>query len=279
MSHGRLVALLIGLAVLIGAAAWFYKDRYTSKLVDAAQQGDDDEAWLVGLMSPNPRESEAAAQRVKALGGRALPLVTDILQDPQADEPMLKAALRAAAMIGQEGASVIPDVAAHLYEPRLTEEAAVALSFMGAGAFAPLRDALSSEDVPVRREALRSLGKLTERAPLEPRTVLPLLVAGLRDPDEGVRAVGATYLGVIRGDPAQSVVALASGLADPDVNVRRLSAVSLAAFTGADAKPAIPALRKATGDRDPDVAREAGATLVKLQGTSERTRSSPRRRR
>ena len=77
--------------------------------------------------------------------------------------------------------------------------------------------------------------------------------------------MGATYLGVIHGDPSRSVEALTVGLTDPDPTVRRVSAVSLSAFTGDEAKTAMPALRKATGDPDQDVAREAGATLVKLQ--------------
>jgi HEAT repeat protein len=266
---GRLLALLVALALLIGAAAWYYKDRYPSRAAGGvAQPAEDEDAWLVGLMSQNPRESEAAAQRVKGLGARALPLVRDILQDPQADIALRKAALRAAAMIGHDAAPAIPDVAAHLYQADLTEEAAVALSFMGTDAFAPLRDALASGDAAVRREALRSVGKLTERAPLEPRAVLPLLIKGMRDPDPGVRAVGATYLGVIHGDAAQSVDALAKALSDPDVTVRRVAAVSLASFSGAEAKAAMPELRKATRDKDPDVAREAGATLIKLRSST-----------
>jgi HEAT repeat protein len=36
---------------------------------------------------------------------------------------------------------------------------------------------------------------------------------------------------------------------------------------GAEAAPAIPALKKAAGDKDPDVAREAGVALVKLEPT------------
>ena len=267
MAPRRLIPLLIGLAVVVAAAGWYYKDQYASG-AGTAQQVEDDDEWLVDLMSSNPRESEAAAEQVKQLGPKALPLVRDILQEPQADEPLQKAALRAAGVIGKDAAAVIPDVAKHLYDPELTQEAAVALSFMGPEALPPLENALSSDNAVVRREALRSLGKLTERAPLEPRAVLPLLIEGMRDPDAGVRAVGATYLGVIHADPARSVLALASGLADPDATVRRVSAVSLASFSGPDARPAIPALRKATGDRDPDVAREAGATLLKLQTTS-----------
>jgi HEAT repeat protein len=263
---GRLAALLVG-TVLLLAAAWYYNEQRerTAVITGAVHDADDDDAWLAALMSQNPRESEAAARKVKELGPRALPLVREILEDPQADAPLQRAAIRAAGLIGPEAAAAIPHVADFLKDPEFTEEAAVALSFMGPAAFAPLRDALSSRDPDVRQEALRSLGKLCERAPLAPSTVLPHLMEGMRDPDEGVRAVGATYLGVIHGDPSQSVVALASGLSDPDPTVRRVSAVSLAAFTAEEAKAAMPALRKATGDPDQDVAREAGATLVKLQ--------------
>jgi HEAT repeat protein len=61
------------------------------------------------------------------------------------------------------------------------------------------------------------------------------------------------------------VPVLIEGLQDEDVEVRRASATALASF-GADAQAAIPALRRASSDRDPDVAREAGRALVKLQG-------------
>ena len=270
---GRLPALIAALALLLGCGWWYYNERRerTAAITGAVHDTDDDDAWLAALMSQNPRESEAAAQRVKELGDRALPLVRDILQDPQADAPLRKAAIRAAGLIGPAAAPAIPEVAAFLKDPEYTEEAAVALSFMGPEAFAPLRGALSSREGEVRTEALRSLGKLSERAPLAPSMVLPLLLDGMRDSDEGVRAVGATYLGVIHADPEKSVQALATGLSDPDPTVRRVSAVSLAAFTAEEAKSAMPALRKATSDPDGDVAREAGATLVKLQ-TGEKSR-------
>ena len=267
MRKGRLLAAVLAAAILIGAAGWYYNEQRqrAAAITGAVHDADEEDAWLAALMSQNPRESEAAAQKVKQLGARALPLVRDILEDPQSDAPLQRAAIRAAGLIGPQAAPVVPLVADFLSDPEFTEEAAVALSFMGPAAFAPLRDALSSRDPEVRQEALRSLGKLSERAPLAPSTVLPLLVEGMRDPDEGVRAVGATYLGVIHGDPARSVEALTVGLTDPDPTVRRVSAVSLSAFTGDEAKTAMPALRKATGDPDQDVAREAGATLVKLQ--------------
>jgi HEAT repeat protein len=133
---------------------------------------------------------------------------------------------------------------------------------MGRSAFGPLRDALRSEDPVVRREALRSIGKLRERAPLDARAVLPLLVDSLDDADPGVRTVAATYLGIIHEGEA-AVPPLVEALKDPEPTVRRAAAAALGSF-GADAEIAIPALKRAAGDADPDVAREAGLALVKL---------------
>ena len=128
----------------------------------------------------------------------------------------------------------------------------------------PLKASLASDDPIVRREALRSIGKLKDRAPLDSPAVVPLLIKGMQDTDAGVRTVGATYLGIIQDGGRDAVDALIEGLKDPDAAVRRTSAEALASF-GAEAAPAVPALRKAAVDKDPEVAREAGVTLVKLQ--------------
>ena len=158
----------------------------------------------------------------------------------------------------------MPDVAAQLGDAELTEEAALALSFMGPTAFPPLDRALASDDADVRREALRSIGKLRSRAGVKPEAVMPRLVRGMSDPDPGVRAVAATYLGIVHDDPDRAVPALIAGLEDPEIEVRRASAAALGSF-GAAAEPAIQPLRRAAGDRDPDLAREATRALIKLQ--------------
>jgi HEAT repeat protein len=54
-------------------------------------------------------------------------------------------------------------------------------------------------------------------------------------------------------------------LKDSEIDVRRSAAAALGSF-GTDATIALPALRKAAADPDPEVAREAGVSLVKLQG-------------
>jgi HEAT repeat protein len=257
---------LLGVAaigVLVAGGALYYLKAPVG-LPGQDNTGLQNEEWLDDLYSRNPREVEAASEEVAALGARALPVVQAVLRDHNAEAERIKAALKAAGIIGQTAAPAIPDVAALLPEAGVTSEAAIALSYMGPDAFPPLRDALGSDDPVVRREALRSIGKLKDRAPLGLDTVLPRLIAGMSDPDPGVRAVGATYLGIINEGAETAVPALIKGLTDPDAEVRRASAAALGSF-GAAAAPALPALRQASTDRNEDVAREAGRTIVKLQ--------------
>jgi HEAT repeat protein len=259
--------VVIAIAAAVGAGAWYYTRALSSLPTDDAASMEESEAWLDNLYSRNPREVEAASEEVAAKGASALPVVRAVLRNPESEAERIKAALKAAGIIGHAAAPAIPEVAALLTEPGVTSEAAIALSYMGREALPPLREALRSADPVVRREALRSIGKLKDRAPLAIGDVLPLLVEGMRDPDPGVRAVGATYLGIIHEGAAEAVPALAAGLADPDAEVRRASAAALASFSSAEAAPAMPELQKATTDRNDDVAREAGRTIVKLQGS------------
>lgn len=259
----RVAAFVCLLACGLGAGFWYYRSGRALPVQLAEEQPDED-AWLDQLYSSNPAEVEAATHQVEELGSRALPAIHGTLQDPAASPQRVKAALKACGILGPDAASAIGEVAEQLPDPTLTADAAVALSFMGRSAFGPLRDALGSEDPVVRRESLRSVGKLKERAPLDARAVLPLLVARATDSDAGVRAVAATYLGIIHEGGADAVPALILALQDPEIDVRRAAATALGSF-GEDAAVALPALRKAAADADPDVAREAGVALVKLQ--------------
>jgi HEAT repeat protein len=76
--------------------------------------------------------------------------------------------------------------------------------------------------------------------------------------------VAATYFGIIHKGGETAVPALVEALNDPEIDVRRAAAEALGSF-GGEAAPALPALRRATADKDPDVAREAGIAIVKLQ--------------
>ena len=130
-------------------------------------------------------------------------------------------------------------------------------------AVVPLRDAVTNEEPLVRKEALRSLGKLRERASIDPQIVVPLLIRGLADADPGVRNVAATYLGIVRDNPSQEIPPLTTALADDDPDVRQAAAMALSSY-GAAAEAAVPALRKAAQDKDEGVQREAGRALVTI---------------
>ncbi len=258
------LALLGSLAV---AAAW-YSMRAAPRLeppAPAVEKAIDETSWLADLYSQNPRDIATGTAKVNKLGARALPQIQATLRDPNAEHNHRRAALRAAAILGVEAEPVIPEVTSALHEPDLTADASVALSFMGPKALPPLEKAIEDDDPAVRREALRSIGKLRFRASIDSETVLPLLVDAMNDEDETVRGVAATYLGIIHEDPASSVPVLIQGLQDPNPDVRRSSATALGAFGGA-AEAAMPQLRKAAGDKDPDLAREAGRALAVIAG-------------
>jgi HEAT repeat protein len=254
--------VVLGLAAAAGAL-WHVYGRGEVDAVPAIDEGAD---WLTDLHSANPQVAEGAEAHVRELGAAAIPEIQEALRDPDSDAAIKKAAMKASGLLGPVAAPVIPAVAEQLAEPGLTADAAVALSYLGRDAFRPLRDALSSEDPVVRSEALRSLGKLRERAPLESKVVIPLLLKGLQDPDRRVRVVAATYLGIIGQDSEGAVNALIAALKDSEAEVRTAAATALGSFPGQGSE-IIPALRRATGDTDPDVAREAGVAIVKLQGS------------
>jgi HEAT repeat protein len=259
---------LLGAAAVIGVvatAAWLYISR-NPPLPDGPSpvRTSTDYRWLDKLYSPNPVEVEAATREVTTRGAAALPTIQAALRDPQSEADRLKGALKACTILGRTAEPAIPEVTSVLTEPGLTAEAAIALSYMGPGAFGPLRDGLWHDDPIVRRESLRSIGKLKERAPLDAGPVVTVLIQGLRDRDDGVRTVAATYLGIVHAAPEESVPALIVGLSDPNGEVRRESATALGSF-GSDALPALPMLKEAARDRNEEVAREAGRTIVRLQ--------------
>jgi len=258
--------LVVAALIAGGAGLWYYQSSRVAPPPPEPSEVVDGE-WLEHLYSQNPKVAEEAARQLTDMGASAVPEIQQVLQDPAEDVAQKKAALKASGLLGSLAEPAVDDVAEHLPDPQFTEEAAVALSFMGRKAFKPLREAASSTDPVVRREALRSIGKLKERAPLDAKAVVPLLLDALHDPDPTVRTVAATYLGIIHEEPASAVPALVAALKDEDTAVRSAAATALGSFSPESAKSAVPALRKAAGDRNEDVAREAGVALVKLQSS------------
>ena len=263
----RFVALLLALVAGVGVAVWYYRAPNEGPVRVIAR---NDDRWLDDLLSRSPKDVDAATAELEQRGTAALPLIRRTLQDPAADPAHRKAALKACAILGARAAEAIPDVASALADKDYSPEAALALSFMGSPAVPALREAIKSDEPVVRREALRSLGKLRERASIDPQLVVPLLLQSLDDPDPAVRNVAVTYLGIVRDIPDKSVAGLIKALADEEPEVRLAAAGALSAY-GLLAEPAIPALKKATNDPDEEVKREAGRTLVHLSELKQKT--------
>ena len=257
------MSFVLLVALCLAGAVWYSREVKKPPAPRAEVKVDPD-GWIERLYSQNPREAAEAARQLSERGADALPAIRAALQDPAADRPRRKAALKACSLLGSVAAPAIEEVAVELEDPDLAAEAGLALSFMGPAAFTPLREALASDDPVVRRESLRSIGKLKERAPLESGDVVPLLLGRIADPDPGVRVVAMTYLGIIHEGGPIVVGSLVDGLSDSEADVRRAAASALGSFGPAAAK-AVPALKKAATDTDEDVAREAGLALVKLQ--------------
>jgi HEAT repeat protein len=245
----------------VGAALWLSRDPGLRNQVVRAVRNDD--RWLDDFQSRNPKEVTAGSAELERRGTEALPLIRKTLQDSSAPPARRKAALRAARQLGERAADALPDVTALLHQPEYTPEAALALSFMGSAALAPLQDGIKADDPIVRRESLRSLAKLRERASIDPHLIIPLLLTSLHDPDPSVRNIAVTYLGIVLDDPQRAVAGLIEALSDEDASVRRAAAVALTAY-GAAADAAVPALQQATKDPDSDVQREAQRALVRI---------------
>ena len=257
----RFVALFVALVAGVTAAVWYYRFTPTAAPVSVVVRNDD--RWLDQLQSRSPKDVEAATAALEQRGTAALPAIRGALQDPAADPARRRAALKAAAILGPRAVECLPEVTSALQDPQLAPEAGLALSFMGSAAVDTLRGALNSDEPVVRREALRALGKLRERASIDPQIVVPLLLKSLDDPDAAVRQVATTYLGIVRDRPAEGVEGLIRALQDADADVREAAALALSSY-GLDAEPAIPALTKASKDPDEDVQREAARALVHI---------------
>jgi HEAT repeat protein len=248
---------------LLGTAAAKYSAPLSSDSTAELLAADLENTWVNHLYSVNPKEAAAATQWVQENTDEALGTIVSVFHDPASDRNELRAALKACGLLREAAAEVIPEAGRLISQADLAAESATALSLMGPDALRPLQSALQSDDATVRREALRGIGKLVHRAPIEPASVLPDLIGGMSDPDGGVRAVAATYLGIVKAGANEAVPVLTAALEDPDAGVRLAAATALEAF-GHEAQPALPALKKAVTDRNEDVAREAGRALVTI---------------
>ena len=115
-------------------------------------------------------------------------------------------------------------------------------------------------DTDSRHAICRALGNFRSAFPI----AVPVLVRGLADTNEFVRMCAAEALGKLARCSEQAVPALTEAVdTDRDSGVRLLSLQSLSQF-GLSATNALPAIRRACSDSDPEVRKMATNVLKYL---------------
>jgi HEAT repeat protein len=215
--------------------------------------------WSAQLKSSDQEERREAAVRLSGLDGdAALSALTSALTDAS---PGVRALVLAG--LGERSEeSVVPLVAARLTSDKdafVRKAAAYALGrFSGTGRTAALVEALKDKDLEVRGAAAVSLGDHPDAAALAP------LAASLSDKSAFVRAQAARALGVNGSAATQAVSALIRLLAsDPDVEVKRQAATAVGSIGD---RSALPALERASDDRDTYLAQAARDSITMING-------------
>jgi hypothetical protein len=263
---GRLLRLVLVIVLLAGLASSFFM-----RVPEPVYQGKRLSAWLAESKSDGPGSAlpQPSLVAVRHMGTNALPFLVRMLtaKDSSLKRPLVsskfltppeishKRALAAFRSLGPDAKGAIPLLADSLSNKSAATDSAVALTFIGPEALAPLVSAFRELDKTSRFELVDSLGNNFFNYPAN----IPFLIECLGDKDPGVRAEAARFLGEGRGvgsfskDTVQVVQALARALDDKDARVRAQAAVSLR-YHGVDPKagisaPAVPLQEADTASR------------------------------
>ena len=123
-----------------------------------------------------------------------------------------------------------------------------------------LADVFGQVDAQTRRAICGALASFHSAATI----AVPVLVRGLRDPDESVRVWSATGLGQLAALPEQAVPALAEAVEDPNQMVRMMAVQSLGQL-GPQATNALSTIQRACSDPDTSVREIATNALARLK--------------
>ena len=223
-----------------------------------------------------------------------IPDLTEVLSDP--DAQVRTDAVRALAKLGPSAASALPQIQLLLNDPVPAVRANAAGAYITAGgdrtlglstlersvretnqedricaahvlvlvadradgAFPLLTALLGDKDQNVRFYTTLAIYDLGPHA----KPLIPALLVNLKDGDHYVRGTAAWALGQIKSPENDVVAAVVPLLKDPDMGVRRDAAYALG-YMGA--VQAIPALKAALHDPDPNVSTGAREALDRLE--------------
>ncbi len=215
-------------------------------LAESAAEAVPDLAVVLQDKSPKVRSSAAyALGRIGVAAHGSVDALLHAAQDP--DEEVRSSALGALSSIGPLGDEAIPILLEALRDPGQGSGsfAQAALAAMGKRAIPELVKAASSDEIPLLRAALCTLGQMT---PL-PDEAAPALAAALHHADQDVRRIAATLLRGIDRERDEVVASLVSDLSDQDAGVRCSAACLLRSVQG-HVGPAVHALIPLVNDAD-----------------------------
>lgn len=172
-------------------------------------------------------DKRAAAGRLANLGPAAVPVLIELLGDP--DGATREAAAMALRRIGPRAAAAVPALLAMLRSDEGAEFAAAVrtLGKIGEPALPALMQALEEEPEPVRTRAIWAIAHMGEDA----APAKGALQACLASPDEGVREASAVALGAI-GQAARDVWPDLANLLNDELPGVRLAAMLALARIG-----------------------------------------------
>jgi HEAT repeat protein len=241
------------IALLIAATSdksWQIREVAFGALRDNRSRLDDE-----AILALARTRRDEAGEILVSIGGRAVPVLIAELREPQASF-----AMKALGRIGDKRAArPILDLVPEWQWPTQLDLIYWALIRIGPAAAPVYEDALSNDEEPIRRVAAEVLGIIGTP------DLVPVLLRAAADPSARVRAA------LVRGchlrpdkDRKNSpwlYPVLERLLAEADPRVRKEVVITLWVFVGT---AAIPLLRTALTDDDPDVREEAARALEHL---------------
>jgi HEAT repeat protein len=154
-------------------------------------------------------------------------------------------------ILGPAAASSVPELLSIVKDPanpQAVRRATHALSAVGPAAFLALFEIASNTNAPTRRVAIHGLGGMGTKAV----RAIPMLIQTLDDINGDCAQAAANTLGRLALEPHVVIPALTNAMQRPEHLVRWVAADALAAY-GTSAAPAVPALRLALADQNPQV--------------------------
>jgi HEAT repeat protein len=228
---------------------------------EATINGKTARAWVADLKSSDVKERRAAAFTLIRFDRNDTQKHIAALIAALKDEDVL-VRLGCASVLGNLGTSGVEAMPALIevlgdVESRVAKMAGEALVKMRPHSVGPLAKALGSDQANVRLQAAQALEAIGPEA----KHAVPALAKLLNtDGEESTVRIKVAQALVRIGEP--SVPSLVEALKHAKEEVRLLAATALGEI-GADAKPALPALRKAADDPVEDV-RRAAADAIRL---------------